>query len=63
MLARVEADLRSEQRRVDELEAALDGAREALEEHGGKIQRAARSLGLSRQALYRRMDKYGIPRR
>jgi PAS domain S-box-containing protein len=36
--------------------------RQALEQHSGVVQRAARALGLSRQALYRRMDKHGIPR-
>jgi len=37
--------------------------RKALEQHGGNIQRTARALGLSRQALYRRMEKHRIPRR
>ncbi|WP_076410278.1 sigma-54 dependent transcriptional regulator [Shewanella sp. UCD-KL12] len=32
----------------------------ALIEHGGVIARVAKSLGLSRQALYRRMEKFGI---
>ncbi|ABZ77978.1 two component, sigma54 specific, transcriptional regulator, Fis family [Shewanella halifaxensis HAW-EB4] len=32
----------------------------ALDSHNGVIARVAKSLGLSRQALYRRMDKYGI---
>lgn len=36
--------------------------RAALGQHAGNIQRTARSLGLSRQALYRRMEKHGIPR-
>jgi len=36
--------------------------RAALEEHSGNVQQTARSLGLSRQALYRRMEKHGIPR-
>ena len=36
-----------------EVRAALDGS-------NGVVARAARSLGLSRQALYRRMEKYGI---
>ncbi len=36
-----------------EVRAALDGC-------DGVVARAARSLGLSRQALYRRMEKYGI---
>lgn len=34
--------------------------RAALERAGGVVSRAARSLGLSRQALYRRMDRLGI---
>lgn len=42
-----------------------DPPREAIEEAlrrgGGVISRAARALGLSRQALYRRMQRYGIP--
>ena len=37
--------------------------RAALERHGGNIQRTARSLGISRQALYRRLDKHGLRRR
>lgn len=37
--------------------------REALDRHGGNVQRTARALGLSRQALYRRMEKHSIPRR
>ena len=32
----------------------------AIAEHSGVIARVAKSLGLSRQALYRRMDKFGI---
>ncbi len=41
---------------------ALDKAdiEAAIAEHGGVIARVAKSLGLSRQALYRRMDKFGI---
>ena len=34
----------------------------ALTKADGVVARAAKSLGLSRQALYRRMDKYGIAR-
>ncbi|HEY0333238.1 MAG TPA: sigma-54 dependent transcriptional regulator [Stenotrophomonas sp.] len=34
----------------------------ALERAHGVIAQAASELGLSRQALYRRMDRYGIPR-
>ncbi len=32
----------------------------SLEHHRGNLTRVAESLGLSRQALYRRMEKYGI---
>jgi len=32
----------------------------ALREAGGNVSRAAAALGISRQALYRRMEKYGI---
>ena len=39
-------------------------SREVLEAHlqraGGNISRAAQSLGLSRQALYRRLERYGL---
>ncbi|HJU26886.1 MAG TPA: helix-turn-helix domain-containing protein, partial [Rhodanobacteraceae bacterium] len=33
----------------------------ALRNANGVISRAAQALGLSRQALYRRMEWYGIP--
>lgn len=35
---------------------------QALHNAGGVISQAASELGLSRQALYRRMDRFGIPR-
>ena len=35
---------------------------QVLERTGGVISQAAAELGLSRQALYRRMDRHGIPR-
>jgi DNA-binding NtrC family response regulator len=43
---------------VDEAEERV--VREAMERTGGNIQRAATLLGLSRPALYRRLEKYGI---
>jgi DNA-binding NtrC family response regulator len=43
---------------IDEMEASM--IRKALEFHGSNMTRVARSLGLSRGALYRRMEKYGI---
>ena len=38
-----------------------EAVEEALRKAGGMVSRAARGLGLSRQALYRRMQRYGIP--
>ncbi len=35
---------------------------EALEAHAGNQTRAARSLGISRQALVKKLDRYGLPR-
>ncbi len=35
---------------------------QALEQAGGVVAHASRALGMSRQALYRRMDKFGIDR-
>jgi DNA-binding NtrC family response regulator len=43
---------------IDEMEESM--IRKALEFHGSNITRVARSLGLSRAALYRRLEKYGI---
>jgi DNA-binding NtrC family response regulator len=43
---------------VDEVEKAM--IERSLRHHQGNISRAADSLGLSRPALYRRLEKYGI---
>jgi transcriptional regulator with PAS, ATPase and Fis domain len=43
---------------IEEMEESM--IRKALEFHGSNMTKVARSLGLSRGALYRRMDKYGI---
>ena len=32
----------------------------ALDSHRGQVDKAAKSLGLSRSALYRRLDKHGL---
>ena len=42
---------------LEEVEAAL--VRKALERHGGNVSLAARDLGLSRSALYRRLERHG----
>ena len=44
--------------RLNEVEALL--VRRAMAHHGGNISRAARQLGLSRSALYRRLDRHKI---
>ena len=43
---------------LDEIEKRM--IEKSLEHHGGNISRVAESLGLSRAALYRRLEKYGI---
>jgi two-component system NtrC family response regulator len=43
---------------LEEIEISM--IKKAMEFHGGNISKIARSLGLSRAALYRRMEKYGI---
>jgi transcriptional regulator with PAS, ATPase and Fis domain len=44
---------------LEEMEVLM--IKKAMEFHSNKISKAARSLGLTRSALYRRLDKYGIP--
>jgi DNA-binding NtrC family response regulator len=43
---------------LDEMEGRL--VRQALVDHGGNISRAATALGLTRAALYRRIEKHGL---
>jgi transcriptional regulator of acetoin/glycerol metabolism len=43
---------------IDEVEALLIG--KVLRRCDGNISQAAESLGLSRAALYRRIEKYGL---
>jgi two-component system, NtrC family, response regulator len=43
---------------IDEIERAMIG--KSLAHHAGNLSRVAESLGLSRAALYRRLEKYGI---
>lgn len=43
---------------LDELEKTA--VKKALKIHNGNISRAAKELGLTRAALYRRMEKYGV---
>jgi len=43
---------------LEEVESFL--VRKAIERYGGNVSQAADALGLSRSALYRRLQKYGI---
>jgi transcriptional regulator of acetoin/glycerol metabolism len=43
---------------LDEVERHL--IRKALERHDGNVSQAADALGLSRSALYRRIEKFGL---
>jgi transcriptional regulator of acetoin/glycerol metabolism len=43
---------------IEEVETLL--IRKALSRYGGNVSRAAEALGLSRSALYRRIQRYGI---
>lgn len=43
---------------IDEMERAM--ILKSIRQHGGNVSRVAASLGLSRTALYRRFEKYGI---
>ena len=43
---------------LEEVEAFL--IKKALQRHGGSVSRAADALGLSRSALYRRLQRYGL---
>lgn len=47
-----------ERMRLDEAEMMV--LRGALERHRGNLQRAADQLGITRQSLYRRMEKHGL---
>ena len=44
---------------LEEMEVLM--IKKAMEFHSNRISKAARSLGLTRSALYRRLEKYGIP--
>ena len=58
MNAPVQDDLGLDTLNLDDIEQAA--VRKALSKHGGNISRAADELGISRKALYRRIEKYGL---
>ena len=43
---------------LEDVEAFL--IKKALQRHDGNVSRAADALGLSRSALYRRLQRYGL---
>jgi DNA-binding NtrC family response regulator len=47
-----------EEMSLEDVEAFL--IKKALQRHGGSVSRAAEALGLSRSALYRRLQRYGL---
>jgi len=51
------ASTASSRRRPRAADVTAQQLRAALDQHGGNVSRAARDLGLSRQALYRRLEK------
>jgi DNA-binding NtrC family response regulator len=53
-----EGTQRLEELSLEEVESLL--IRKAVDRYGGNISQAAEALGLSRSALYRRLQKYGI---
>jgi len=42
-------------------ELEIDAIKKALNKHGHSVSSAARSLGITRSSLYRRLEKYNIP--
>jgi DNA-binding NtrC family response regulator len=56
--ARESAGPRVDEMSLEEVESLL--VRKALAKHGGNVSHAAEALGLSRGALYRRIEKYGL---
>ncbi len=58
MHASATSDLPLDTLNLDDIEQAA--VRKALSKHGGNISRAANELGISRKALYRRIEKYGL---
>lgn len=56
--APVEADGDFDRMTLEQADAAL--VQRAMQRHGGSLQHAADALGITRQALYRRLEKHGL---
>ena len=54
----IENPMADQPRNLEELERKA--IQQAMDRYSGNISKAARELGLTRAALYRRMEKYGI---
>jgi transcriptional regulator of acetoin/glycerol metabolism len=53
-----EGTLRIEDMSLEDVERAL--IQKAMSRYGGNVSHASKALGLSRSALYRRLQKYGL---
>ena len=47
-----------EEMSLEEVESFL--IKKAVQKHNGNVSHAAKALGLSRSALYRRLERYGL---
>jgi transcriptional regulator of acetoin/glycerol metabolism len=61
LIRRAEGVAQMEQLTLDDAERVLIG--KAVDRNDGNVSRAADELGLSRSALYRRLQRYGIEAR
>jgi transcriptional regulator with PAS, ATPase and Fis domain len=52
------AEAAGQETNLEELEKVT--IQRVLQQHGGNLTRAAKELGITRTALYRRMSKYGL---
>ena len=57
-MAKGEKDINTAGMTLEEIE--LHTIRQALEKYDGNLSLVSASLGISRQALYRRLEKHGI---
>ena len=60
MVGAADLNLPTAHRPAPDMDLSRDAIEASLREMGGNISRAAQSLGLSRQALYRRMERFNM---
>jgi len=51
---------KSASREFDQEDISREKLKQTMKDNGGNVSRAARQLGLSRQALYRRLEKFDL---